>query len=164
YIAVQLPDAASLERSQKVVDEINDILQGVPDPVLAELEDLKDREYPSRAAITKAINDVIDGVDVPNNAERQRIRNRGLTVATRDGKPYMLTDQSFGYLRHIKGIVYITGIGGQSFTLNANGSNFAQFFVAFDEFQNRRDPSLSSTAICDTVRARLENEVPEAKV
>jgi multidrug efflux pump len=92
YIAVQLPDAASLERTQRVVDRINAVV-----------------------------------------------------------KP-------------MKGVVHTTGIAGQSFTLNANGSNFGQFFVTFDDFDKRRDPSLSANAITERVREVLAEEVPEAMV
>jgi multidrug efflux pump len=66
YISIQLPDAASLERTQKVVDHIQRLVQPM------------------------------HGVD------------------------------------------HTTGIAGQSFTLNANGSNFGQFFVSFSDFDDRR--------------------------
>jgi multidrug efflux pump len=92
YIAVQLPDAASLERSQKVVNRIQQLVQP------------------------------------------------------------------------LAGVVHTTGIAGQSFTFNANGSNFAQFFVSFDDFDKRRDPSLSATAITNRVRQLLAEEIPEAAV
>jgi multidrug efflux pump len=92
YIAIQLPDGASLERTQKVVNRIQQLVQ-------------------------------------PQG-----------------------------------GVVHTTGIAGQSFTLAANGSNFGQFFVSFAPFEERRDPSLSSNAITDRVRALLEKEVPEAKI
>jgi multidrug efflux pump subunit AcrB len=92
YIAVQLPDAASMERTQKVADHIAQVV------------------------------------------------------------------------RSVKGVEHITEIAGQSFTLNANGSNFAQFFCTFEPFENRRDPSLTATALCDRVRERIEEEVPEAKI
>jgi multidrug efflux pump subunit AcrB len=92
YIAVQLPDAASLERTQKVTDTIARLVQETP------------------------------------------------------------------------GVVYITEIAGQSFTFNANGSNFGQFFSSFDSFDARRDPSMSSKAICDRVKEKLEKEIPEAKI
>jgi multidrug efflux pump len=90
YIAVQLPDAASLERTQEVVDRIRELVQPLP------------------------------------------------------------------------GIKHMTGVAGQSHTLNANGSNFGNFFVSFDEFEKRRDPSLSSTAITQRVKELLAREIPEA--
>jgi multidrug efflux pump len=90
YIAAQLPDAASVERTQEVMDHIADIVRGM------------------------------------------------------------------------EGIVHVTEVAGQSFTLNANGSNFGNFFVTFEEFAKRRDPSLSATAITGRVRQRLAEEVPEA--
>jgi multidrug efflux pump len=92
YIAVQLPDAASLERTQKVTDRIQQLVQEQP------------------------------------------------------------------------GVEYVTEIAGQSFTLNANGSNFGQFFVSFKPFEERRDPSLSAQAIVNRVQALLNKEVPEAQV
>jgi multidrug efflux pump subunit AcrB len=92
YITVQLPDAASLERTQQVMDHIADL-------VMQE-----------------------------------------------------------------KGVVYATEVAGQSFTLNCNGSNFGNFFVTFDSFENRRDPELSAQAITERVRARLEHEIPEALI
>jgi multidrug efflux pump len=90
YVAVQLPDAASLERTQAVVDRIQKLIQAQP------------------------------------------------------------------------GIAHVTEIAGQSFTLNANGSNFGQFFVSFEGFDKRHDPSMSAGAITDRIRALLAKEVPEA--
>jgi multidrug efflux pump len=92
YIAVQLPDAASLERTQEVVNKIQKLVQPLP------------------------------------------------------------------------GVIHTTGIAGQSFTLNANGSNFANFFVTLDEFSKRRSPDLTSTGITKRVQNMLDREVPEAKV
>jgi multidrug efflux pump len=91
YIAVQLPDAASLQRTQQVINHIQQLVQP------------------------------------------------------------------------LGGIMHTTGIAGQSFTLNANGSNFGNFFVSFQEFDKRRDPSLSATAITNRVRELLAEEIPEAK-
>jgi multidrug efflux pump len=91
YIAVQLPDAASLERTQSAVDHIQRLVQ-------------------------------------PQ-----------------------------------KGVVHVTEIAGQSFTYNANGSNFGQFFCTFDEFDKRQDPSLKAGAIVARVQKLLDMEVPEAR-
>src|SRR5579883_2300072 len=67
YIAVQLPDAASLERTQSVMDHIQRLVQALP------------------------------------------------------------------------GIEHVTEIAGMSFTLNANGSYFGNFFVAFKDFERRAE-------------------------
>jgi multidrug efflux pump len=92
YITVQLPDAASLQRTQEVMDRIQRIVQ------------------------------------------------------------------------EQEGVVHVTEVAGQSFTLNANGSNFGNFFVTFTPFEDRRDPRLSATAITTRIQALLEREVPEANV
>jgi multidrug efflux pump len=97
YIAVQLPDGASLERTQKVVDRI-----------AAKID--------------------------PKSAGA-----------------------------HEK-IVHTTGIAGQSFTLNANGSNFGQFFVTLDEFARRRDPAMHSFAVADRIHEVLAEDIPEANI
>jgi len=96
YIAVQLPDAASLERTQKAVNHITKLLQ---------------------------------------------------------------TDE-----KAKEGIIHITEIAGQSFTLNANGSNFGQFFVTLDEFDKRRDPQMHAFVVTDRVKEMLARELPEAQV
>ncbi len=90
YITLQLPDAASLERTQAVVDHITRVVQKV------------------------------------------------------------------------EGVVHVTGVAGQSFTLNANGSNFGNFFVTLDEFDKRRDPRMHSFAVTDRLKPLLAKEVPEA--
>lgn len=92
YIAVQLPDAASLERTQAILDTIAD------------------------------------------------------------------------HVRKMDGIIHVTEIAGQSFTFNANGSNFGQFFVTLDEFHKRRDPSLTSTAVTERVKEILSEIIPGASV
>jgi multidrug efflux pump len=92
YIAVQLPDAASLERTQAAMDKIQRLVQ------------------------------------------------------------------------QQEGVEWVTEIAGMSFTLNANGSNFGNFFVAFKPFEERRDPRLHATAIVNRVQALLNKEVPEAQV
>jgi multidrug efflux pump len=90
YVAVQLPDASSLERTQKVIDRITDIVQKTP------------------------------------------------------------------------GVAHTISVSGQSFTLSANGSNFGNLFVTLDEFDKRRDPSMSSDAIAARLRMKLADEIPEA--
>ncbi len=92
YIAVQLPDSASLERTQAILD----------------------------------------------------------TIAAKVGK--------------MDGIIHVTEIAGQSFTFNANGSNFGQFFVTLDEFDKRKDPALGGFAITDRIKEILSDDIPGASV
>ena len=99
YIALQLPDASALERTQKVVDQVQKIVQPLVDP------------------------------------------ETGDAVVT-----------------------HVTGIAGQSFTLNANGSNFGQFFVTLTPFAERRRPSMHAFEITDRVKDILTEEIPEAQV
>ena len=60
---------------------------------------------------------------------------------------------------------HVTDIAGQSFTLNANGSNFGNFFITLDDFDKRRDPSLYSDGHRrPRCASELAKEVPEAIV
>jgi multidrug efflux pump len=52
------------------------------------------------------------------------------------------------------GIRHATAIRGQSFVLNAYGSNFGSMFINLKDYSDRRDPSLASSAIA----ARLWQE------
>ncbi len=92
YVAVQLPDASSMERTQEVVDRIQKLIQPLP------------------------------------------------------------------------GIAHVTGIAGMSFTYNANGSNFAQFFIAFKDFDQREGSSMTADAITGRVRQLIAKEIPGAEV
>ena len=47
----------------------------------------------------------------------------------------------------VPGIQHVTGITGQSFALNALGSNFGSLFIGLDDYDKRRDPNLWSTSI-----------------
>ncbi len=47
----------------------------------------------------------------------------------------------------VPGIKHVTGVTGQSFALNALGSNFGSLFIGLDDYDKRRDPSLSSPSI-----------------
>ncbi|HZT81156.1 MAG TPA: efflux RND transporter permease subunit, partial [Gemmataceae bacterium] len=98
YIAVQMPDAASMQQTQRVTDRIQELVQPLP------------------------------------------------------------------------GVQHTTEIAGQSFTLNANGSNFGQFFVSFQDFDERHrlekelGQDMSARGITRRVQELLDQEIPEAKV
>jgi multidrug efflux pump len=62
------------------------------------------------------------------------------------------------------GVRHASGVAGQSFILNAFGSNFGSMFVNLDDYQKRRDPSLSSEAIANSLRAQFTAEVYDAQV
>jgi multidrug efflux pump len=111
YVAVQLPDATSMERTQRALDHMRLVMQP-PD-----------------------LGPNYDGFG-------------------------QLKDDGF---KQLTAIVHTTEIAGMSFTFNANGSNFGQFFVTLDEFGNRRDPDQTSTKITNKVQEILDKEVPEAR-
>jgi multidrug efflux pump len=64
----------------------------------------------------------------------------------------------------VPGVAHTVALPGMSFVLNANSSNYSSMFIILDPFSERRDPALSSEAILARLRARLAQEVPEARV
>jgi multidrug efflux pump len=62
------------------------------------------------------------------------------------------------------GVAHAVAVPGMSFVLNANSSNYGNMFIILKPFHERRDPSLSGEAIVARLRARLKQEVPDARV
>ena len=60
------------------------------------------------------------------------------------------------------GVKHTQTMGGMSFLLSANGSNFGSMFVILDDFDKRLKPHLKGEAIQDALRRRFAGEVPEA--
>ena len=101
-VNVQLPDAASVQRTQKVMDKINRIALG--DPKAGE--------------------------------QGQRI----------------------------PGIAHTLSVAGQSFLINANGSNFGSCFVILDDFHDRHDDERYDEVIAEKLRRRFAAQIDEAEV
>jgi multidrug efflux pump len=78
------------------------------------------------------------------------------------------TDQAMAHVdeivRHTPGVAHAIRICGMSFVLGANASHLGTMFVVLDPFEERRSPELQADAIAATLRARLYQEVEEAKV
>src|SRR5207248_225178 len=62
------------------------------------------------------------------------------------------------------GVAHTVAVPGTSFVLNANSSNYGSLFVILKPFEERRGPSLTGEAISGRIRARLQQEAPEARV
>jgi multidrug efflux pump len=62
------------------------------------------------------------------------------------------------------GVAHTVSIPGSSFVLNANSSNYGSMFIILKPFHKRRDPSLTGEAVVARLRARLRQEVPQARV
>src|SRR5262249_48232695 len=62
------------------------------------------------------------------------------------------------------GVAHTLCLPGMSYVLNANSSNYSNVFIIFQPFHDRRDPALGGDAIAAKIRARVEREVPEARV
>ena len=62
------------------------------------------------------------------------------------------------------GIKHCSGISGQSFVLNAFGSNFGSMFVNLKDYHLRRDRGMSSTAIADYLRTEFGKQIVGANV
>ncbi len=66
--------------------------------------------------------------------------------------------------RETEGVKHTVSIAGQSFLLNANGSNFGSMFVILDDFEHRHDPRLSADRIAAHLRGLYYQKVQEALI
>jgi len=62
------------------------------------------------------------------------------------------------------GVRHSICISGQSFLLNANGSNFGSMFLILDDFHDREDAALKADALASAIRRKVYVEVQEAVV
>jgi multidrug efflux pump len=62
------------------------------------------------------------------------------------------------------GIRHATAISGQSFAMNAIGSNFGSMFINLKDYADRRRPELSSTAILEQLNKDYAEQVFDAEV
>jgi multidrug efflux pump len=63
------------------------------------------------------------------------------------------------------GVGHTVTISGQSFLLNANGSNLGTMFVVLDEFEKRKDdPELYAGKIISKMNVELNKEIEEARI
>ncbi len=63
-----------------------------------------------------------------------------------------------------KGVIHTIGIPGQSFVLNAVGSNLGSMFIILDEFDHRHDHELSGGEIAHHLQKQFYSEILEAQV
>jgi multidrug efflux pump len=66
--------------------------------------------------------------------------------------------------RAMPGVKHALGIAGQSFLMNANGSNFASMFVILDPFDERESEELHADAIAAKLRKQLYVEIEDAAI
>jgi hydrophobe/amphiphile efflux-1 (HAE1) family protein len=62
------------------------------------------------------------------------------------------------------GVKHCSGITGQSFVLNALGSNFGSLFVNLQDYDLRRDPALSSGAIAGHLQMEFAKQIDGAMI
>src|SRR5207245_781103 len=62
------------------------------------------------------------------------------------------------------GVAHTVAIPGQSFVLNAFSSNYSSMFIILKPFHERRGAGLDSEAILSRLRARLQQEILDARV
>ncbi|HEX7450568.1 MAG TPA: efflux RND transporter permease subunit, partial [Pirellulales bacterium] len=62
------------------------------------------------------------------------------------------------------GVKHCSGITGQSFVLNAFGSNFGSMFVNLKDYHERRDPALSSMRVLMDLQAEFSKQIEGATI
>lgn len=67
-------------------------------------------------------------------------------------------------VKKMDGVEHRIVINGQSFLLNANGSNYGSMFVILKEFEHRHGEGLSANAIAARLRKELYAKIQEAQI
>jgi multidrug efflux pump len=93
---------------------------------------------------------LIVNIQLPDSASLER------TVAVMDRIREIIEDTP--------GVAHTIDIPGQSFVMNGVSSNFGTTFIVLKPFHERRDPSLYSEAIGNTLRGRLFAEIEQAQL
>ncbi|MFN0137125.1 MAG: efflux RND transporter permease subunit [Phycisphaerae bacterium] len=94
---------------------------------------------------------LISGVQLPDSASLERT------------KEVMHKLDKIG--RETEGVAHTVGVAGQSFILNAFGSNFGSMFFPLKPFDERKKrPDLHADVIAQKLRQRIAAEIPEAMV
>jgi multidrug efflux pump len=62
----------------------------------------------------------------------------------------------------IPGVAHVLAISGQSFLLNANGSNFGSAYVILDPFPERKEHDRYDAVIAEKLREQCAKEIPDA--
>jgi HAE1 family hydrophobic/amphiphilic exporter-1 len=75
-----------------------------------------------------------------------------------------VVDKINAIVKDTEGIANTLSIGGFSFLEGAAKSNAATFFIVYDPWDERQDPSLNQDAILATLRARFQQEIQEGMV
>jgi len=178
FVAVQLPDSASLERTQAVIDRIARIAEGdrvrggtyggsSPTPTHYELtseavDSLRSANAPEALEtdlkpfidknVAKADLEKILEEDVANEEERGKFKD-------------LLADYETPHTyRGVPGVAHTISVAGQSFVLSANGSNFGNLFITLDDFGKPGGSKLTNDEITSKLQKAVDKEIPEAIV
>jgi multidrug efflux pump subunit AcrB len=90
--------------------------------------------------------------------------------ATAMQRTQAIMDRIGRIVKETPGVDHVTEVAGQSFTLQANGSNFGNCFVTLESFDRRRElahehgEAMTDQAIIARLQKRLSAEVPEAVI
>ncbi|HEY1860614.1 MAG TPA: efflux RND transporter permease subunit, partial [Gemmataceae bacterium] len=178
YAAVQLPDSASLERTQEVIDRIARIAEGdakrggtyggpSPEP----------NDYDLTGAALKSLKDAQAPTDLLTDLEpfsNQRLAKHDLEeflkkdVADEDDRTKFL-ELLEDYARPrtypgIPGVAHTISVAGQSFVLSANGSNFGNLFITLEAFDDPNGSKRTYDEIAADLQKQVDEEIPEAIV
>ncbi|MEN6450170.1 MAG: multidrug efflux RND transporter permease subunit, partial [Thermoguttaceae bacterium] len=102
---------------------------------------------------------------VPDQDKGYLLVNAQLPDSASLGRSQVVARQMEQIARTIPGVQHTIGIAGQSFLLNANGSNFASMFVILSPFEERRgEKQMTADAVAGKLRKEFFTQVDDAQV
>ncbi len=186
---VQLPDSASVERTERAMARIEALVRGYDLELIAPAADASGIRNEGRALIVVAEVDRTLHFRVFDAGGRMVLDTdeRGLAEHAREiadlkdrlsghWPPHRLADREEHRIREaiaaiaghpeargIPGVAHTVGVSGQSLLLNANAPNLGSMYVLLDPFEHRRGAEVSADAISDQIQERCR-EVRAATV
>ncbi len=101
---------------------------------------------------------------VPNQDMGYLLVNIQLPDSASSERTLNVVEQTEKIILKTDGVRLISAVSGQSFFLNATGSNFASMFVILDGFKDRRDPELTSDKIANRLRQEINEKIFDASI
>jgi multidrug efflux pump len=101
---------------------------------------------------------------VPNQDMGYLLVNVQLPDSAATERTLKVVKQAEDIILSTPGVRLTSAVAGQSFFLNATGSNFASMFVILHDFKDRKGPDLASDKIANKIRQRINSEILDASI
>ncbi len=120
--------------------------------------------YVGLVGVTYWLYTKVPGGFIPSQDKGYLIVNVQLPDSASLERTVAVMDHIREIIEQTPGVAHTIDIPGQSFVMNGVSSNFGTTFIVLKPFHERRDPSLYSESIANTLRGKLFAEIEQAQL